>query len=112
MTLRGTCNGCLSLLFLGSSLCVQAQTKAPAASDPACSGRFPPVTCVANGRTLKQDITTPPAVPAAAAKQVPNANASAPAPTTAEPPKGYAAEAEDEPLPLSKDELFGTSKPG
>jgi hypothetical protein len=67
------------------------------------------VTCVANGRTFSQ---AAPAVPAAGPPPV--AATPAPGPTASQPQapteKGYAAEAEA-PLPLSKDELFGTGKP-
>ena len=115
MTLRGGWIGCLSLVLLGSSLGVEAQTKAPAPPASACSGRFPPVICVAGGRTLNGDVAAPTVAPPVPAKPkvISDPAAAHAARPEASAKKGYAAASEDaEPLPLSKDELFGTTKPG
>jgi hypothetical protein len=108
--------GCVGLGVLGWSLCVQAQNNPATAAAPSCSGRFPPVTCVAGGRTLNGDATGPTTIMApgaAAAGSEPHAPAqpSAKPETTAETQTGAAPE-DAEPLPLNKDELFGIGKPG
>ncbi len=115
MTLRWAWIGCLGLTSLGAYLCAEAQTKTPAPPAPDCSGRYPPVTCVAGGRTQSGTATVPAAV--APLPMKPDSAASPDASQAAQPEnpvqKGYGATSEDaEPLPLSKDELFGTSKPG
>ena len=107
MTLRWAWIGCLGASAPRlESVRTKRRPRLQSPSAAVCSGRFPPVTCVANGRTLKQDTTAPPSsVPAAAAKPDPTANA-----LGAEhrrqpdaPEKGYAADAEDaEPLPLEQ----------
>jgi hypothetical protein len=104
--------GFASVALVGVSPCVQAQTKTQIPSVAACSGRFPPVTCIERGlnREPGPSIVAPPE-----AKPKPVADPVKPA--AREPDlsleRGYGATSEDaEPLPLSKDELFGTDKPG
>ena len=113
MTLRWTWIGCVA--SLGWSLCAEAQTKAPIPPAASCSERFPPVACVAGGRTINKDTIDPTVAAPAAAKPEPMAEPAARETPQADSSvkKGYAASSEEaEPLPLSKDELFGTSKPG
>ena len=138
MTGRWSWTGCVGVALLACSLCVEAQTKAAGTPAPSCSGRFPPVSCVATGRASNSDSS------AGGSGNAASALPQAPAPLTVQPPAGSApatigpaagvaaataaaadpaqpepspskkpdAAAEEEPLPLGKDELFGTDKSG
>jgi len=111
MTQRGVCTACLGLVLLVPSWSVLAQTNTPDSPAGLCSGRFPPVTCVAGRHAPSADVVAPTVAAPVAAKpasvNATSASPSQPGPSTA---KGYGAGTEDtEPLPLSKDELFGTT---